>query len=190
MASPISRINLAATKYPTNTAPVTKDARTVNAASAIRGISSNLSTLEVPLKEAMEIMLNPADSSQAKKARAVKALKEANNLIINSAKHLLENVKILDPIPSLDYVHARTKHSPLQDITNIKRNSSSQVNGPSKRRKTNSPVLPEYNLPFPQNGKQFSKLEVVDILSRGTWPKRSQTQCSPDQNDWSTIGSS
>ena len=97
----------------------TKDDQQVAAALEIRSISSSLKQFNNSLEEAIKILINPNGFSQAKKTRAAKELKELKARLINSANQLAQKVKPLDPIPALDYVHARQKPNASVDIYSI-----------------------------------------------------------------------
>ena len=98
--------------------PTTNDDKKVAAALAIRDVSNNLHKFNQTLEEAINT-LNDPNCSQAKRGRVAKAVMEVNQAIAASAQQLLVNVKVLDPIPSLDYVHSRQKPAPvLQTVAN------------------------------------------------------------------------
>ena len=93
------------------TNPTTKDDKKVAAALAIRSVASMLKSFDQSLVEAIETIGNP-DSTKVQKNKSMKALKAMRNSTAALIEELVNNVKILDPIPSLDYVHSRQKQQP------------------------------------------------------------------------------
>ena len=71
----------------------TKDDQQVAAALEIRSISSSLKQFNNSLEEAIKILINPNDFSQAKKTRAAKELKELKAHLINSANQLAQMIQ-------------------------------------------------------------------------------------------------
>ena len=131
------------------------------AALAIRSVASTVDGFHNSLEEAIECLSN-SGFSQARKNRAAKSLKAMQ---INSkalAAALVENVKILDPIPGLCYVHQRKKRSFQLDIDSDKENIPPKSKKP---RQTKAKLPTAVELPIPKDGKQLSKLELVEFLS-------------------------
>ena len=116
---------------------------------------------------AIDIITDPDSFTKTKRLETAKSLRELKRSIEFSTELLCKEVKVLDPVPSLDYVHSRQKQNVLQDITN-KRQLTGHTHS-SKKAKTSPPFLPApkltAGLPAPQNGKQYSKLEVVEVLN-------------------------
>ena len=131
------------------------------AALAIRSVASTVDGFHNSLEEAIECLSN-SGFSQARKNRAAKSLKAMQ---INSkalAAALVENVKILDPIPGLCCVHQRKKRSFQLDIDSDKENIPPKSKKP---RQTKAKLPTAVELPIPKDGKQLSKLELVEFLS-------------------------
>ena len=127
------------------TNPTTKDDKRVAAALAIRSVASTMKSFDQPLVEAIETLGNP-NSTKVQKSKSAKALKAMQNSIAALIAVLVSNVKILDPIPSLDYVHSRQKKQPLMDISNKRNAPVPEPNPPApKRVKKTRAVLPSNN---------------------------------------------
>jgi hypothetical protein len=160
-----------------NTSPTTKDDKQVISALAIRSVATDLKSFDKALEVAIEIMNDPGSFSKNKRLQSAKALRDLKRCISTSSDRLFQNVKVLDPVPSLDYVHKRQKQPVLQDITN-KRSlstgpaSSSNASSSKRGKKSTSAVLPtrlhRVGLPPPQNGTHYTKLEFFKILTNPT----------------------
>ena len=142
----------------------TKDDKKLAAALAIRTIAKNLQKFNTILDDAIAILSKPEDFSKARKGTAERAMKQLKVEINFQSQQLLTEVKVLDPIPKLNYVHGRSK-SPLSDATN-KRPSPTSVSAPKPKRTKATIPTQAVQLPLPINGTQFSKLEVVQILEK------------------------
>jgi hypothetical protein len=154
----------------------TKDDNKVTAALAIRNVAAQLKGFDDVLGVSLAAITTPSAFSQNKRTEICKQLRSLRKCLLASAEQLCKNVKVLDPIPSLSYVHARKKElqQPLQDVTNKKRSPQAPSTGPTppaKRSKKSSPstVTPrDDGLPTPENGHEFSKLEFCKVVSKAS----------------------
>ena len=150
--------------------PTTTDDKRVEAALAIRCISSNLKVSSNSLDDTIGVFSNPNEFSQARRTRAIRELKQLKEQLIVASNQLAERVKLLDPIPSLNYVYAREKKSltaVLQDATNKRPSPSSTTPAPKKRKTTSLPTratAAAIDLPKPKDGKHYSRKELVEII--------------------------
>ena len=148
--------------------PTTKDDKKLAAAMKIRAMASSIQGFDASLAEAIDSLLNP-DSSQARKNRAARALKEVKSQIGVLSRDLASNISVLCPISGLECVHSRQKRALVVDDTSNKENSPLP---PPKKSKPQA-VLPRkaalplaIEIPTPKNGKQYSKMELVEVLSQ------------------------
>jgi hypothetical protein len=161
----------------------TKDDNKVTAALAIRNVAAQLKGFDNVLADSLAAVTTPSAFSQNKRTEIAKKIRNLRKCLLASAEQLWKDVKVLDPIPSLDYAHVRKKQlqQPLQDITNKKRSPQAPNNGPTpstKRSKKSSPstVTPRADgLPTPENGHEFSKLEFCMVVSKAS-PKQTKSK--------------
>ena len=141
--------------------PNTKDDKQMAAALAIRSAASTVSGFSSSLEEAIECLSN-SGTSQARRNRAARALKlvQINSKALAAA--LVENVKILDPIPGLCCVHQRKKQPLKLDTSADKENIAPKSKKP---RQTKATLPAAVALPTPKDGKQLSKLELIEFLA-------------------------
>ena len=90
--------------------PTTKDDKQVLAALEIRQIAENLKTFDKELGEAIDIISDPDSCSKSKRLDAAKSMRSFRRSIESASSQLFKDIKVLDPIPSLDYVHSRQKN--------------------------------------------------------------------------------
>ena len=153
--------------------PTTRDDKKVAAALAIRSVATNLKGFDRALGDAIAIFsTNPPSQSctETQRSQATKALQDLKQCIGSSCDQLLQQVRILDPIPSLDYVHSRQKQQQqlVQNTTNISGRSSSAGSGPApppKRTKSPTVQAPKPFLSAPENDTECSKQKVVENIS-------------------------
>ena len=117
--------------------PTTKDDKKLAAAMKIRAMASSVKGFDSSLAEAIDSLLNP-DSSQARKNRAARALKEVKSQIGVLSRDLASNISVLCPISGLECVHSRQKRARVVDDTSNKENTPLP---PLKKSKTKA-VLP------------------------------------------------
>ena len=89
----------------------TKDDKQMAAALAIRGVASILKSHQSAIEKVLQVVNDPSAFTKLEIAAAKRALKETS--LASLSEQLLENVKILDPISSLDYVFSRQKSNAL-----------------------------------------------------------------------------
>ena len=58
---------------------------------------------------AIDIITDPDSYTKTKRLETAKSLRELKRCIEFSTELLCKEVKVLDPVPSLDYVHSRQK---------------------------------------------------------------------------------
>jgi len=159
----------------TTPSPTTKDDLKLTAALAIRSIAKSLQKSCAALDEAVAIISGPeashTNSHKKKVATALRALKES---ISSSCNDLSTHVKVLDPIPGLQYVHSCQKtqqqRSPLGDITNKRANEVATPNPRAKKAKKTAAAIPFIPpipvLSPPKNETQCSRAELITVLSK------------------------
>ena len=89
-----------------STTPSTKDDKNIAAAFSIRTVASDLTKLNSVLSAAIAALENPTVAALATTRKSLDDLKTS---LISSSIHLQTNIKILDPISSLDCVHKKQK---------------------------------------------------------------------------------
>ena len=108
----------------------TKDDKQVAAALAIRGVASILKSHQSAIDNVLQVINDPSAFTKMEIAATKRTLKETS--LDSLSGQLLESVKILDPISSLDYVFSRQKSTALQE--NVKKcPPAAPISAPAKQ---------------------------------------------------------
>ena len=86
--------------------PTTKDDKKLEAAMKIRAMASHIKKFDQSLVEAIDSLSN-CDTSQARRNRAAKSLKDMKSQIDVLANDMATNIAVLCPISGLEHVHSK-----------------------------------------------------------------------------------